>query len=138
VAEKFPDRPDVDRDLIDTGTVTPEEIHAYCAAKEGAWEDEPWEGDLVFKVGPGDRGKIFVFLGDGRSIGVKAAVTRDEADEWLIRYPQDARVAAYIGRSGWNTLNVRGAIPDDELCEAIDRSYELVVAGLPKKFRPVE
>ncbi|WP_214466164.1 MmcQ/YjbR family DNA-binding protein [Microbacterium flavescens] len=115
--------------------MTPEEIHEYCAAKWGAWEDEPWEGDVVFKVGPGERGKIFAFLGDGRSIGVKAAATREEADEWLIRYPDDARVSAYIGRSGWNTLDTGGGIPDDELREAIDRSYELVVAGLPKKYR---
>jgi predicted DNA-binding protein (MmcQ/YjbR family) len=115
--------------------VSPDEIHTYCAAKPGAWEDEPWEGDVVFKVGPLERGKIFVFLGGGASIGVKSATTRDEADEWLIRYPEDAAVAAYIGRSGWNTLSTRGGIPDDELCEAIDRSYELVVAGLPRKVR---
>lgn len=113
----------------------PEDVHAYCAAKWGAWTDEPWEGDLVFKVGPGERGKIFVFFGDGSSIGVKAATTRQEADEWLIRYPRDARVSAYIGRSGWNVLNTGGDIPDDELREAIDRSYELVLAELPRKFR---
>lgn len=118
--------------------MTPDELHAYCAAKRGAWEDEPWEGDRVFKVGPGERGKIFVFFGDGSTIGVKAAMTRDEADEWLIRYPHDARVSAYIGRSGWNTLNTSGGIPDDELQEAIDRSYELVIAGLPRKYRPAD
>ncbi|MEU1971105.1 MmcQ/YjbR family DNA-binding protein [Microbacterium sp. NPDC019599] len=118
--------------------MTPDDIHAYCAAKPGAWIDEPWEGDIVFKVGPGDRGKIFVFYGDGSSIGVKAAKTRDEADEWLIRYPDDARVSAYIGRSGWNTLRTGGGIPDDELCEAIDTSYELVLAGLPRKLRDFE
>ena len=116
--------------------MSPDEIHAYCAAKPGAWQDQPWEDDPVFKVGPAEHGKIFVFFGDGSSIGVKAAVTRDEADEWLIRYPDDASVSAYIGRSGWNRLRTRGAIPDDELLEAIDRSYELVVAGLPKKYRP--
>lgn len=115
--------------------MTPEDVHAYCAAKWGAWEDEPWAGELVFKIGPGDRGKIFVFFGTGSSIGVKAATTRDEADEWLIRYPRDARASAYIGRSGWNVLNTGGGIPDDELREAIDRSYELVIAGLPKKLR---
>jgi predicted DNA-binding protein (MmcQ/YjbR family) len=43
---------------------------------------------------------------------------------------------AYIGRSGWNTLEVGGAIPDDEIREAIDTSYSLVVARLPKKRRP--
>ena len=115
--------------------MTPEDVHVYCSAKWGAWEDQPWEGDLVFKVGPTERGKIFVFFGDGTSIGVKSATTRDEADEWLVRYPQDARVSAYIGRSGWNVLATSGGIPDDELREAIDRSYELVLAGLPKKFR---
>ena len=30
---------------------------------------------------------------------------------------------AYIGRSGWNTLRIGGAIPDDEVLEAIDASY---------------
>jgi predicted DNA-binding protein (MmcQ/YjbR family) len=42
----------------------------------------------------------------------------------------------YIGRSGWNTLALGGAIPDDELLEAVDDSYRLVVEGLPKKLRP--
>jgi predicted DNA-binding protein (MmcQ/YjbR family) len=43
---------------------------------------------------------------------------------------------AYIGRSGWNTLRVGGAIPADDLLEAIDASYETVVSKLPKKDRP--
>ena len=44
---------------------------------------------------------------------------------------------AYIGRSGWNSLRIAGAIPDDELLEAIDASYDAVVAKLPKRERPV-
>ena len=43
---------------------------------------------------------------------------------------------AYIGRSGWNTLRIGGAIPDDELIEAVDSSYDTVVSKLPKKDRP--
>ena len=43
---------------------------------------------------------------------------------------------AYIGRSGWNDLSFRGAIPDDELLEAVDDSYQLVVSAIPKKRRP--
>ena len=70
------------------------------------------------------------------AVGVKAGATRDEADEWLARYPDDASVMAYIGRSGWNTLAVGGAIPDDEILEAVDESYRLVVSRLPKKHRP--
>lgn len=96
----------------------------------GAWADQPWEGDHVAKVGE----KIFCFLG-AQGIGVKCG-TRAEADEWLAEYPDDASVMAYIGRHGWNTLRVGGAIPTEALIEAIDTSYELVVAGLPRSRRP--
>lgn len=110
------------------------EALAYCLGRAGAWQDEPWEGDIVVKVGP----KIFAFFGsaDARSIGLKCGQTREEADEWLARYPDDAFVMAYIGRSGWNTLNVDGAIPTEELREAIDASYDAVVSKLAKKHRP--
>jgi predicted DNA-binding protein (MmcQ/YjbR family) len=111
-------------------------MHAHCAAMPGAWADFPWEHEHpVFKVGPGERGKIFAFLG-GRGVGIKAARTREAADEWLQRYPGSASVMAYIGRSGWNDLAFDGPIPDDELLEAVDESYRLVVEGLPKKMRP--
>ena len=100
------------------------------SAKPGAWADQPWEGDHVAKVGD----KIFSFLGES-SIGVKCG-TRAEADEWLAEYPDDASVMAYIGRHGWNTLRVGGAIPETALREAVDTSYDLVVAGLPRSRRP--
>jgi predicted DNA-binding protein (MmcQ/YjbR family) len=103
----------------------------HCLGKPGAWQDEPWEGDVVAKVGD----KIFAFLGSG-SVGVKCGAQRAEADEWIRLYPTDARVMAYIGRFGWNTLDLGGAIPDDEVLEAVDASYEQVVAKLPRAKRP--
>ncbi len=107
------------------------------ALRRDAWgPDNPWDHEYpVFKVGPGERGKIFVFLG-ATGVGVKAGVTREIADEWLQRYPDDAGVMAYIGRSGWNDLTWNGAIPDDEIIEAVEESYRLVVGKLPKKLRP--
>ncbi|GIG87126.1 MmcQ/YjbR family DNA-binding protein [Plantactinospora endophytica] len=110
------------------------DIRDYCLAKPGAWPDEPWDGDVVVKVGP----KIFAFLGqESRSaVGVKCGPNREVADEWLLRFPDDASVMAYIGRSGWNTLRIGAGIPDDELWEAVDASYAAVVAKLPKRDRP--
>jgi predicted DNA-binding protein (MmcQ/YjbR family) len=114
--------------------MTFDEVLAYCLAKPGARQDEPWEGDVVVKVGS----KVFAFLGtpSSRAVGLKCGPNRDVADEWLNRYPDDAAPSAYIGRSGWNRLTIDGAIPRDELIEAIDASYDMVVARLPKRERP--
>jgi predicted DNA-binding protein (MmcQ/YjbR family) len=125
------------------GMLSWDELLAYCLAKPGAWRDEPWGDGVVTKVGP----KIFAFLGVGHSdaeeggergigVGLKCGTTREAANEWLLRYPGDAAVMPYIGRSGWNNLTVGGAIEDDEILEAIDASYALVVSKLPKKDRP--
>ena len=112
-------------------------LEAYCLAKPGAWSDNPWGHDHpVIKVaGSPGGGKIFAFLAAG-TVGVKGGATREVADEWLRRYPDDASVMPYIGRSGWNNLRVGGAIPDEEICEAVDDSYALVVSRLPTKHRP--
>jgi predicted DNA-binding protein (MmcQ/YjbR family) len=112
-------------------------LQAHCLSKPGAWPDYPWEDHdyPVIKVGAGEKGRIFAFLG-AEGVGVKAAPTREAADEWLHRYPDDASVMAYIGRSGWNSLRFGGAIPDTELLKAVDKSYRLVVSRLPRRHRP--
>ena len=44
------------------------QAEALCAGLPGAWPDNPWDHDHpVYKVGPGERGKIFAFLGATRS-----------------------------------------------------------------------
>ncbi len=87
--------------------MTKGELLEHCLAQPGAWQDEPWDGDVVVKVGS----KIFAFLGSAdqadASVGVKCGASRDEADEWLRRYPSQAAAMAYIGRFGWNTLSIR-------------------------------
>ncbi len=111
--------------------MTYDELLAHCLAKPGAWPDEPWEGDVVAKVGD----KIFAFLG-AESVGLKCGRNREEADELIAAYPDDVTVMAYIGRSGWNTVRFGGKVPDDEILELMDASYETIVAKLPKSRRP--
>jgi predicted DNA-binding protein (MmcQ/YjbR family) len=109
------------------------ELVAYCLAKPGATPDEPWEGDLVAKVG----GKIFAFLG-GDGLGVKCGRDADEAVELRLRFPEAVSVMAYIGRHGWNSIRLDAAPgpDDDELRELVDASYDAVVAKLPRRLRP--
>jgi predicted DNA-binding protein (MmcQ/YjbR family) len=114
---------------MDVGT-----LQEHCLALPGAWPDNPWDHEHpVIKVA--EQGKIFAFLGTD-VVGVKVGPDRDVADEWLDRYPGDATVMPYIGRSGWNNLALSGAISDEEIVEAVEESYRLVVTGLPKKHRP--
>jgi predicted DNA-binding protein (MmcQ/YjbR family) len=113
-------------------------VTAHCLAKPGAWADTPWEGDQVAKV----HDKVFAFLGappppgEPAHVNLKCGATREEADEWLARFPDDAAVSPYIGRSGWNRLRIGGAISDAELLEAVDESYARIVEKLPRKHRP--
>lgn len=111
--------------------MTGADVLSFCLSRPGAWEDEPWDGDVVAKVDD----KIFAFVGEG-FVGVKCGADRDEADEWLLRYPDDAKVMSYIGRYGWNTLRIDGDIGADEILEAIEDSYLAVVSRLPKSRRP--
>lgn len=106
----------------------------YCLAKPGAWLDEPWEGDEVVKVGD----RIFAFFGppERSSVGLKCGRSQEESREWRDQYPDDVTISAYIGRYGWNSFVIGGAVPDDELREIVDLSYADVVARLPKSKRP--
>ncbi|MEV6274983.1 MmcQ/YjbR family DNA-binding protein [Nocardia sp. NPDC051832] len=108
------------------------QLLSYCLAKPGAWQDEPWEGDLVAKVGD----KIFAFLGSGGSVGLKCGRNREEADELVHVYPDDVTASAYIGRYGWNSIRLGGNVPADELRELVDQSYDAIVGKLPKSKRP--
>lgn len=110
----------------------------YCLDKPGAWRDEPWEDDVVAKVGPAGTGKIFAFLGlhgVAPSIGLKCG-NREEADLLLERYPAAASRMPYLGQHGWNSIQLDGTIPEDEVRELIDASYAMVVAKLPRSHRP--
>jgi predicted DNA-binding protein (MmcQ/YjbR family) len=112
-----------------------DEVINYCLAKPGAEETYPWgDEDLVAKVGD----KAFAFIGmDGDSVTVKCGRTAEEAAELRERYPDDVTVSHYIGRYGWNSVRYSGgSVPDDEVRELLDRSYDAIVAKLPKSRRP--
>lgn len=112
-----------------------EAVVAYCLGKPGAEETYPF-GDhvLVTKVG----GKGFAFIGQERpgSVAVKCGATSDEAAEIRERYPDSVTVMDYLGRYGWNRVELGAGVPGAELEELIDASYDDVVRRLPKAKRP--
>jgi predicted DNA-binding protein (MmcQ/YjbR family) len=111
-----------------------DELVAYCLAKPGAEETYPWgDGELVAKFG----GKGFAFIGlEGGTVSVKCGRDAAEAAEWRDRYPGAVTMSHYVGRYGWNSVDWTGAVPDDDVRELVDASYDAAVAALPKSRRP--
>ena len=111
-----------------------EQLIAYCLAEPGAEETYPWgEAELVAKVG----GKAFAFIGmDGGNVGLKCGRDAAEAAEWRDRYPGAVTASPYIGRYGWNAVDYTGPVPDDDLRELVDGSYDAILRALPKRRRP--
>ncbi len=105
----------------------------YALGKPGAWSDSPWgEEHHLAKVGS----KIFLFPGtvDGRST-ITVKNTEDAVAELKQRYPELARAPRYLDKRLWVQLDI-DTVPDDEVRELIDDSYDQVVAKLRKSERP--
>lgn len=93
-----------------------------------AWVKQ-WGECLVFKVA----GKMFLILVlDGETIdGVVFKCTPDEFDE--LTEIDGITQAPYCAKRHWVRVNDLLALPAAELERRIRRSYDLVVAKLPKK-----
>ena len=108
-----------------------EDFRAHCLGKPAATEGTPFGPDnIVFKV----RGKMFALLAlDEVPTAVNLKCDPDRALELRDRYEQ-VRPGYHMNKKHWNTVVLDGAIPDKEVREMIDHSYELVAASLPKKL----
>jgi predicted DNA-binding protein (MmcQ/YjbR family) len=105
---------------------------AQCVARPGAVEDYPFgEDTAVFKVG----GKMFALVSLGSPPGsISLKCDPDVAVELRGQYA--AVVPGYhLSKRHWNTITLDSTVPEDELAELIDHSYQLVVDGLTKAQR---
>lgn len=109
-----------------------ETLRAYCLAKTAVVEDFPFgEGVAVYKV----LGKVFALLpvsSNPLSISLKCDPVLAE----LLRetYPTVAP-GYHLNKRHWNSIEIDGSIPEDELLEMINHSYDQVVKGMTKAER---
>lgn len=109
-----------------------DQVIAACLARPGAVEDYPFgDGVAVFKVA----GKMFALVPLGDQPGsVSLKCDPDMAVELRRQYP--AITAGYhLNKRHWNSVELDGSVPDDEVLDLIDHSYQLVVSRLPKATR---
>ncbi|TMQ94756.1 MmcQ/YjbR family DNA-binding protein [Actinomadura soli] len=107
-------------------------VIAECLAKQGSVEDYPFGDEVaVFKVA----GRMFALVPLGSppaSISLKC--DPDLAVDLRGRYA--AITAGYhLNKRHWNTIILDGSVPEEELLELIDHSYDLVVTRLTKAQR---
>ncbi|MEJ7841124.1 MAG: MmcQ/YjbR family DNA-binding protein [Rubrobacter sp.] len=110
----------------------PEYLEYHCGRKPGSTSGFPFgQEHRVFKV----CGKIFAVLHVEES-PVKITLKADQELTGLLRgqYPS-VRPARYFDKRYWNTLTCDGNVPEDEMIELLDTSYDIIVEGLKKSDR---
>jgi len=113
-------------------TMNIEELRDYCLNLRGTTEEFPFdEVTLVLKV----QGKMFALIpldNPETQISLKC----DPERSITLREEYEAIVPAWhFNKKHWNTVKIDHSISGILLCELINHSYNLVVAGLPKKLR---
>ena len=103
-----------------------------CAGFTGAGEEFPFdEGTSVFKVA----GKIFAISRLGAH-PLRVSLKCDPDLALQLRADYAAISAGYhLNKRHWNTVVLDGTVPDGLVHELIEDSYDLVVAGLPRRER---
>ncbi len=109
-----------------------EALRAHCLSQIEAVEEFPFGPDVrVFKV----RGRMFALMAadaDPPRISLKCDPLLSEA----LRATHPAVQPGYhLNKRHWITVMADGTLPDAEVRDLIDHSYDRVVAGLPKRGR---
>ncbi|MEM1057452.1 MAG: MmcQ/YjbR family DNA-binding protein [Bacteroidota bacterium] len=109
-----------------------DDLYTYALAKPGAWEDAPFGPDvLVLKV----RKKMFAMANVERQpLGV---ALKSDPERWLDlkeRY-DGVTEGPYLDGKHWNLVRLQSDVPSSLIRDLVDRSYDLVVAGMTRKER---
>ncbi|MEU4996273.1 MmcQ/YjbR family DNA-binding protein [Streptomyces sp. NPDC021622] len=112
--------------------MTPQELRTFCLSFNAAVEEFPFTPDTsVFKV----LGKMFALSHlDGRPLTVNLKCEPDMAVQLRAAHPEIVP-GWHMNKRHWNTVTVDGELPDQQVRELIEDSYDLVVAGLPRAER---
>jgi len=94
--------------------------------------DYPFGEDIhVYKV----EGKIFaIYFKDAKSESINLKCDPIHAQELRTVF-SEITPGYHMNKKHWNTLDLRGTLPNSEVFRQIDHSYDLVIKGLPKAVK---
>ncbi|HWL98801.1 MAG TPA: MmcQ/YjbR family DNA-binding protein, partial [Nocardioidaceae bacterium] len=109
-----------------------DQVIAQCLAKSGSVEDYPFGDEVaVFKVA----GRMFALVPLSPTPGsISLKCDPDLGADLRARFAA-ITPGYHLNKRHWNTVNLDGSVPDEELLDLIDHSYDLVVARLTKAQR---
>ncbi len=108
-----------------------EEFRDYCIAKPGVTEGFPFgEDTLVFKV----MDKMFALTDVELFKSVNLKCEPELAVKLRESFPA-VQPGYHMNKKHWNTIEMDGSVSNEQVRKWVDHSYDLVVAGLPKKVR---
>jgi predicted DNA-binding protein (MmcQ/YjbR family) len=108
-------------------------IIEYCLKKKGATKDYPFgPAPLVIKIA----GKMFALIFEDKEDYFHLNLKCDPMiAENLREQHETVRPGYHMNKKHWNTITIDGSLPDTDVFEMIDHSYDLVFKNLPKSLR---
>jgi predicted DNA-binding protein (MmcQ/YjbR family) len=108
-----------------------ESFRDFCLSLKGVTEGFPFGvSNLVFSV----MGKMFALTNADNFESVNLKCDPEKAVELREKY--NAVMPGYhMNKKHWNTVIIDGSIGDKEFLSWVKDSYDLVIAGLPKKIQ---
>ena len=102
-----------------------ETLREYCISKKDVTESFPFGDDtLVFKAS----GKIFALVNLDGNLSINLKCDPVLAIDLRERY-SSVTPGYHMNKKHWNTVMLDGSIPDSEVFEWIDHSYNIVKKG---------
>jgi predicted DNA-binding protein (MmcQ/YjbR family) len=107
-------------------------VMVACGAKSGSAEDYPFGEEVaVFKVA----GRMFALV----SLAPASGSVSLKCDPGLAAHLRGRYAAInpgyHLNKRHWITVTLDGSVPDEEVLELVDHSYDLVLAGLTRAQR---
>lgn len=108
-----------------------DEILQFCNQLKATEETFPFDKrTLVFKV----KNKMYALVDIEEPVSINLKCDPEEAIDLRERYPEIIP-GFHMNKNHWNTVSLIGNLSNVHIQEMIVKSYELVVASLPKKLK---
>jgi predicted DNA-binding protein (MmcQ/YjbR family) len=107
------------------------DIHTYCLSLPGASADFPFDSEVeVYRVG----NKIFALMGHEEPLFINLKCEPELAQE-LRRAYEGIKPGYHMNKEHWNSIDLNSDVSLDVLKGLVERSYNLIFAGLPKRLQ---